>query len=60
MKFTAVISGKINDDEEFFGFIGNQAIVVDHGLTSIYNEKLLPFDYTLDEVKTLNEATTYS
>ena len=60
LKFTAVISGKINDDEEFFGFIGNQAIVVDHGLTSIYNEKLLPLDYTLDEVKKLNEATTYS
>lgn len=60
LKFTAVISGKINDDEEFFGFIGNQAIVVDHGLTSIYNEKLLPLDYTLDEVKELNEATTYS
>lgn len=59
-KFTAVISGKENDDEEFFGFIGNQAIVVDHGLTSIYNEKLLPLDYTLDEVKELNEATTYS
>ena len=60
LKFTSVISGKENDDEEFFGFIGNQAIVVDHGLTSIYNEKLLPLDYTLDEVKELNEATTYS
>lgn len=60
LKFTSVISGKENDDEEFFGFIGNQAIVVDHGLTSIYYEKLLPLDYTLDEVKELNEATTYS
>ena len=59
-KFTAVISGKENDDEEFFGFIGDKAIVVDHGLTSIYNEKLIPLDYTLDEVKELNEATTYS
>ena len=60
LKFTAVISGKENDDEEFFGFIGDKAIVVDHGLTSIYNEKLIPLDYTLDEVKELNEATTYS
>lgn len=60
LRFTAVISGNENEDEEFFGFIGNQAIVVDHGLTSIYNEKLLPLDYTLDEVKELNAATTYS
>lgn len=58
--FTGVISNKENDDKEFFGFIGNKAIVVDYGLTAIYNEKLLPLDYTLDEVKELNEATTYS
>lgn len=58
--FTAFTTKKENEDEEFFGFIGNRPIVVDHGLTSIYCEELMPLDYTLDEVKKLNEATTYS
>ena len=48
------------NEEEFMGFVGNHPIVVDHGLISIYHERLLPLAYTLDEVKRLNEATTYS
>ena len=48
------------DEEEFLGFIGKRPIVVDHGLTSLYYEPLMSLDYTLDEVKRLNEATTYS
>lgn len=53
-------SMKENDEKEFFGFIGKSPIVVDHGLTSLYYEELIPLNYTLDEVKRLNEATTYS
>lgn len=58
--FTAFTTKKGNNDEEFFGFVGNRPIVVDHGLTAIYCEELMPLDYTLDEVKRLNDATTYS
>lgn len=32
----------------------------DYKLTSLCYEKPMPLDYTLDEVKRLNEATTYS
>lgn len=48
------------EEEEFFGFIGKRPIVVDHGLTSLYYEELLPLNYTLDEVKRLNETTNFS
>lgn len=48
------------EEEEFMGFVGKHPIIVDHGLMSIYYERLLPLAYTLDEVKRLNEATTYS
>lgn len=48
------------NEEEFMGFVGKHPIVVDHGLMSIYYERLLPLAYTLNEVKRLNEATTYS
>ena len=58
--FTAFTTAKENEEEEFMGFIGKRLIVVDHGLTSLYYEKLMPLSYTLDEVKKLNEATTYS
>lgn len=57
---TVFNSMKENDEEEFFGFIGKRPIVVEHGVTSLYYEELMPLDYTLDEVKRLNEATTYS
>lgn len=59
LTFTAFTTAKENE-EEFFGFIGKRPIVVDHGLTSLYYEELMPLAYTLDEVKRLNEATTYS
>lgn len=59
LTFTAFTASKENE-EEFFGFIGKRPIVVDHGLTSLYYEPLMSLDYTLDEVKRLNEATTYS
>ena len=59
LTFTVFTASKENE-EEFFGFIGKRPIVVDHGLTSLYYEELLTLDYTLDEVKRLNEATTYS
>lgn len=60
LAFTAFTAKKGNNDEEFFGFVGNRPIVVDHGLTAIYYEELMPLDYTFDEVKRLNDATTYS
>lgn len=60
LTFTAFTTAKENEEEEFFGFIGKRPIVVDHGLTSLYYEELMPLDYTLDEVKRLNEATTFS
>lgn len=60
LMFTAFTTDKENEEEEFFGFIGKRPIVVDHGLTSLYYEELMPLAYTLDEVKKLNEATTYS
>lgn len=60
LMFTAFTTAKENEEEEFFGFIGKRPIVVDHGLTSLYYEELMPLAYTLDEVKKLNEATTYS
>jgi len=53
-------SVKKKEEEEFFKFLGKRPIVVDHELTSLYYEELMPLDYTLDEVKRLNEATTYS
>lgn len=56
----ATFSATKEEEEEFLGFVGKHPIIVDHGLMSIYNEKLLPLAYTLDEVKRLNEATTYS
>lgn len=59
LAFTAFTSIKENE-EDFFGFIGKSPIVVDNGLSSLYYEKLIPLDYTLEEVKRLNEATTYS
>lgn len=59
LTFTAFTSSKENE-EEFFGFIGKRPIVVDHRLITLFYEELMPLDYTLDEVKMLNEATTYS
>ncbi len=59
LEFTAITTIK-EDEEEFFGFVGKRPIVVDYGLTSLPYEKLMPLNYTLDEVKRLNEATTHS
>lgn len=58
--FTAFTSGREDEEEEFIGFNGNRTLVLDHGLTSLYYEELMPLEYTLDEVKRLNDATTYS
>lgn len=52
-----------NDDEkkqEFVTIVDGKAVICDHDLTSIYYGKLLPLDYTLEEVKHLNAATGYS
>lgn len=49
-----------DEDEEYFGLIGRRPLVVDHGLTAIYNDQLPPFAYTLAEVKELNSVTDYS
>ena len=59
LTFTAFTASK-ESEEEFFGFIGKRPIVVDHGLTTLYYGPLMPLNYTLDEVKRLNEATNYS
>ena len=60
LTFTAFTYTKESEEEEFGGFIGKTPIVVDYGLTSLYSKELMPLSYTLDEVKKLNEATTYS
>ena len=59
LMFTAFTISKENE-EEFLGFVDKRPFVVDHGLTSLYYEPLMPLNYTFDEVKRLNEATTYS
>lgn len=56
----AAIATVGNEDEEYLGVIGKRPIVVDHGLSTIYYDQLLPLAYTLDEVKELNSATSYS
>lgn len=58
--FTAFTYGKEHEEKECCGFVGNRLIVVDHGLTSLYYKELPLLEYTLDEVKKLNEATTFS
>lgn len=59
LEFTA-FTAVMNEEEEFVGFIGKKAIIVDHGLTTLDYEELLPLDYTLDEVKRLNEITKHT
>lgn len=56
LMFTAFIESK-ETDEEFLGFNGKRPIVIDQGLTFLDYEKLMPLNYTLNEVKRLNEAT---
>ena len=60
LAFTAFTAGKENDEEEFMGIYGHIPIVVDHGLSSLHYEELLPLAYTFDEVKRLNDASGYS
>lgn len=60
LAFTTFTIENKNEEKEFFGFIGKRPIVVDHGLTSLHYEELIPLAYTFDEVKRLNDATTYS
>ena len=56
---TAQIDKK--EGEEVIGFMGNTPlVVVDHDLSRLNYEKLLPLDYTLNEVKILNNLTGYS
>ena len=59
LMFTAFTASK-ETDEEFLGFNGKRPIVIDQGLTFLDCEKLMPLNYTLNEVKRLNEATTCS
>lgn len=56
----AAVTNIGNKDEEYVGVIGKRPVIVDYGLTSIYYDQLLPLAYTLDEVKELNSATSYS
>ncbi len=60
LTFMAFTSSKESDEKELLGFVGNRPMVVDYGLTSLYYEPLMPLDYTLEEVKRLNEVTTHS
>ena len=49
------------DGQEVIGFMGNTPlVVVDHDLSRLNYDKLLPLDYTLNEVKLLNNLTGYS
>ena len=49
-----------NKEKEFVGFIGHHPLAVDHGLLSIYFDEILPLNYTLEEIKRLNDATGYT
>ena len=57
--FTTFIHEK-EDEEKFSGILGKKSVVADHGLTTLCFEELMPLNYTLDEVKKLSEATTFS
>ena len=57
--FFAAISST-NEEEELIGLSQGRPLVVDHGLSSLYYDELEPIGYTLDEVKQLNDVTTYS
>ena len=58
--FASISIDNDDNEQEFVGFPGHRALVVDHGLTTMYNDELLPLGYTLDEVKRLNDATGFS
>lgn len=60
LAYGSFISGNDDKEQEFVGVSGHKTLVVDHGLTTIYDNELMPLDYTLDEVKLLNNATGYS
>ena len=56
---TAQIDKK--EGEEVIGFMGNTSlVVVDHDLSRLNYEKLLPLDYDLNDVKELNNVTGYT
>lgn len=60
LAFTAFTVVREDEDVEFLGFIEERSIILDHGSISLNYEKLMPLNYTLEEVIRLNEATTYS
>lgn len=59
LAFTSFIMDK-KDSEEFLGVEGEYLIVGTNGVISLDKEALMPLDYTLEEVKKLNAATTFS
>ena len=60
LAFTVFASEKKHDEQEFFMVLGDKVLISDSGLMTMYNNRLEPLDYTLDEVKKLNEVTNYS
>ena len=60
LMFIAQVMDK-KDGEEIIGFLGNKPlVVVDHNLSRLNYDKLPELDYTLNEVKLLNNLTGYS
>lgn len=55
--FIGFIDSKDYEDKELLGFIGKRPIIVDSALTTIVFDELLPLNYSLEEVKRLNEVT---
>ncbi len=60
LKYSFILTKKMEDEEELFGFLGKKPMFVDYGAHNLYYEPLLPLAYTLDEVKRLNEVTELS
>lgn len=60
MLFTDAVMTKKNEEDDDIEFFGNRPVVITHGVEFVNYEALMPLGYTLDEVRRLNEATTYS
>lgn len=57
LMYMAYIIENEEEEERLIGFIGDNAIIYQKGVTMVYNDKLTPLAYTLDEVEELNDIT---
>lgn len=54
--YTVVNTMKENEEEEYIGSFGKNILVGDSGLMKIHSNRIEDLDYTLDDVKRLNEV----